>query len=120
MKRLSIDLMKREKEAQPSTHGVSESPRDLGFRPAFFDYATGLIYLSRHRDGREAPFHLIDGLPEPAVRTRASCGRVVAAKPTLIPGFERHGYFYTRRSAARAVLEWTLPPAPGSMDGDTA
>jgi len=26
--------------------------------------------------------------------------------PTLIPGFERNGYFYTRTHAARAMAQW--------------
>jgi len=41
---------------------------------------------------------------------------VAAAKPTLIRGFERSGYFYTRRSAARAVVEWSVPLLPGDID----
>ncbi|HET7404013.1 MAG TPA: hypothetical protein VFJ62_19605 [Usitatibacter sp.] len=116
MKRLSIDLLKQHEahhENVAPDNGPSDDPRDMGFRPAFFDYATGLIYVSRYRDGREAPFHLLDGLPDEAVATRASCGKVVAAKATLIQGFERSGYFYTRRSAARAVVEWSVPLLPG-------
>ena len=120
MKRLSIDLLKQDNARHAGSGGVSEGNRDLGFRPAFFDYATGATYLSRYRDGREAPFHMLDGLPESAVVTRLACGRVVAAKATLVSGFERHGYFYTRRAAARAVLQWTLPPVPGQMDDDDA
>jgi hypothetical protein len=119
MKRLSIDLLKQN-EAQHENAAPGDGPgddtRDLGFRPAFFDYATGLIHLSRYRDGRMAPYHLIEGLPDEAVMTRASCGKVVAAKPTLIKGFERSGYFYTRRSAARAVVEWSVPLLPGDID----
>jgi len=57
MKRLSIDLLKQTEAHQDNVaprDGPSDDPRDMGFRPAFFDYATGLIYLSRYRDGREA------------------------------------------------------------------
>jgi len=86
MKRLSIDLLKQT-EAHEDNVAPSDDPRDMGFRPAFFDYATGLIYLSRYRDGSEAPFHLLDGLPDAAVVRRTSCGKVAAAKPTLIRGF---------------------------------
>jgi hypothetical protein len=39
---------------------------------------------------------------------RAPSGRVVAAKATLMAGFERHGYFFTRTAAARAAAEWVL------------
>jgi len=28
--------------------------------------------------------------------------------PLLVPGFERNGYFYTRRAAAKAVAEWSF------------
>jgi hypothetical protein len=37
---------------------------------------------------------------------RADCGRVLAARATLLAGFERHGYFYTREAAWRAAQEW--------------
>jgi hypothetical protein len=40
---------------------------------------------------------------------RAPSGRVVAAKATLVSGFERNGYFHTREAAARAAAEWTRP-----------
>jgi hypothetical protein len=81
----------------------------LGFRPAFLDFATCAIYLARHRDGRVADFHSLDGLPEPLVTRRPLTGRVTATKPTLIAGFERNGYFFTRAAAARAAAEWTGP-----------
>lgn len=56
----------------------------LGFRPAFLDYATMSIY----------PCEL--------------AGRVLAAKATLMVGFERGGFFYTRAAAARAMREWSV------------
>jgi hypothetical protein len=34
---------------------------------------------------------------------------VIAAKSTLISGFVRNGFFYTRTAAAKAVAEWTMP-----------
>lgn len=55
----------------------------LGFRPAFLDYATMTIYPSEF------------------------AAAVGVAKATLIAGFERNGYFYTRTAAARAAMEWT-------------
>lgn len=54
---------------------------DLGFRPALLDYATMTIHGS------------FDGLAGPP-------------RLTLIPGFERGGFFYTRTQAERAVREW--------------
>ncbi len=78
----------------------------LGFRPAFLDTATFSIHLSRHADGQPAPFHLLDGLPNEVVVSRSIFGQVVAAKETLISGFERSGFFYTASAAARAAAEW--------------
>ena len=64
--------------------------RSLGFRPAILDYATMTIYPSE--------------LAAVITTTRA----------TLIPGFERKGFFYTRTAAARAALQWaTLRPSAG-------
>lgn len=60
----------------------------LGFRPAFLDYATMSIY----------PCALASG--------------VITARATLIAGFERKGYFYTRTAAARAVTEWSALREP--------
>ena len=88
------------------TGGCSQNNSSLGFRPAFFDYANHTIYPSRFRDGRLAPFHILDGLPEQAVAIRAEDGRVVAAKATIIAGFERDGFFYTRTAAAKAARDW--------------
>jgi hypothetical protein len=81
----------------------------MGFRPAFLDVATLTIYPSRFADGRAAPIHLLDGLPDEVVTDRLASGRVVAAKASVISGFERGGFFYTREAAARARAEWAQP-----------
>ena len=78
----------------------------LGFQPAFLDFSTLRIYPSCFPDGRPAMVHLLDGLPEEVVVMRSPCGKVLAAKMTLIPGFVRHGYFYTRALAARVAADW--------------
>jgi hypothetical protein len=54
---------------------------DLGFRPALLDYSTMAVYWS------------FDGLAGPP-------------RLTLIAGFERNGFFYTRTAAERAAREW--------------
>jgi hypothetical protein len=54
----------------------------LGFRPAFLDFATMTIYPSQ------------------------LAARTLGARATLVPGYERNGYFYTRTAAARAALQW--------------
>jgi hypothetical protein len=109
MKRLTTTVLQKENERFAGTGGRSEVNRDLGFRPAFFDCATCAIYLSRYRDGRVAPLHLLDGLPDEVVLVRAQCGRVVVVKSSLISGFERNGFFYTRAAAAKAVAQWSTP-----------
>jgi hypothetical protein len=98
--------LKRENSVHLGGGGRSQENSGLGFRPAFFDFATQRIYPSRFADGRLAPFHLLEGLPEEVVIDRAPNGRVVAAKATLISGFVRDGFFYTRTAAARAAQEW--------------
>lgn len=77
----------------------------LGFRPAFFDYATCTLYESRHADGRRAEIHVLDGLPDEVVVIR-SCDGVLAVKASLMAGFERNGYFFTGATVWRAAREW--------------
>jgi hypothetical protein len=55
---------------------------NLGFRPAFLDFATMTIYPSEF------------------------AGKVLRTRATLIAGFERNGFFYTRTAAERAAMEW--------------
>ena len=88
----------------------------LGFSPAFLDCATMCIHRARFVDGRPAPYHCLDGLPDEAVVRRQPSGRVALAKPTLISGFERGGFFYTRTAAARSCEQWAAA-VPGSSCG---
>lgn len=87
------------------TGGRSQENRSLGFRPAFLDFATQRIYLSCHANGMAAPVHLLDGLPDEVVTDRTPDGRVLGTKATLIAGFVRNGFFYTRGAAARLAKE---------------
>jgi hypothetical protein len=112
MKRvMNEELIRKQNVAFAGTGGRSEENRNLGFRPAFFDFGTQTIYISRFANGRPAPFHMLDGLPEEVVVDRSPTGRVISAKATLISGFERGGFFYTRTAAARAAAEWTCREA---------
>jgi hypothetical protein len=112
MKRVLTEKeLKRENVVHLGTGGRSQENSGLRFRPAFFDFATQAIYPSRFADGRLAPFHLLDGLPDEAVADRLPNGRVVAAKATIISGFVRDGFFYTRSAAARAAREWSREEA---------
>ena len=85
------------------TGGVSSHNGHAGFRPAFMEAGTRAVYLSRFADGRIAPFHILDGLPEEVVVGRSAGGRVAAVKPSMISGFVRAGRFYTRDEAAALV-----------------
>lgn len=96
--------LRQENLAFVGTGGVSEANRDRGFLPAFYDIATGRAELARFADGRPAPMHLLDGLPEEWVVERDAAGRVRAVKSTVISGFIRGAYFYTRDQAAQAIV----------------
>ena len=102
----SIVQLKLENLVHRGTGGRSEENRALGFRPAFFDFATQRIYLSCFRNGMPAPIHVLDGLPDEIVIDRAASGKVITTKATVIAGFVRNGFFYTRRAAAKAVADW--------------
>lgn len=82
------------------TGGLSENNAKASFFPAFIESASGQIEISRFKDGRPAPFHLLDGLPEEWVVERDLKGRVVTVKNSVISGFVRLGRFFTRQQAA--------------------
>src|SRR5262245_21292407 len=81
------------------TGGVSENC-SAGFSPAFRDTETGVVCLSRFADGRPAPFHVLDGLPNELVISRDWHFGRVSAKPSVVSGFVHEGRFYTREEAA--------------------
>lgn len=83
--------------------GRSQENRACGFRPAFMDTQTRLVYASCFQDGRPAPFHLLDGLPDEVVLTRLPSGKVLAVKESVVSGFVRDGCFLTRDEAAAHV-----------------
>lgn len=80
--------------------GLSENNAQARFVPAFKDSRTGQVEISRFRDGRPAPFHLVDGLPEEWVTHRDLAGRVVGIRASVISGFVRLGRFFTRQEAS--------------------
>lgn len=83
--------------------GISQNNRSQGFTPAFLDRATGKAYRACFADGRPAPMHLLDGLPEELVTDRLPSGRVLGVKETVEAGFLRRERFFTRAQAARAL-----------------
>ena len=83
--------------------GISQENCSVGFVPAFQDSRTGGIYRSRFLDGRQAPVHVMDGLPSKLALKISDSGRVVALIDYVIAGFLRDGHFYTRREAANFI-----------------
>jgi hypothetical protein len=95
--------LRSENRHYASTTGISQCNRALGFRPGYLHRATGELSLSRYADGRLAPIHLLDGLPEAWIERRDQHGHVTAVDSEVISGFIRDGRFYTREQAARAT-----------------
>lgn len=103
MRAMTEARLKSENRQFRGTGGVSGGSGGVGFRPAFMDAVTRAIYPSRFADGRPAPFHLLDGLPDEVVLRRDGSGRVAAVKASILSGFVRSGRFYTRDEAASLV-----------------
>lgn len=82
------------------SRGVSVGNRTFGFKPAFLDRVTGEVYLARYADGRLAPIHVLDGLPQDLVIERMASGRVAKVSGSVIAGFVKDGRFFTREEAA--------------------
>ncbi len=100
---LSERLLRLENCTFCGTGGVSRNNRDAGFAPGYLDTHTGMVALSCFPDGRPAPVHLLDGVPEEWVARRAPDGRVAAVRAGVIAGFVRNGRFYTREEALEAL-----------------
>jgi len=100
---LSAQVLAQQNHLYRDTGGVSNGCKDEGFKPAFLDCSTDTTWLSRFADGRIAPLHVLDGLPDELVVARDGNGHVRSAKDCVIAGFLRGGLFYTREQAARAV-----------------
>ena len=100
---LSVAELHRQNEVFAQSGGVSAGNRQHGFLPAFMDHDTGLVYTACHRDGRPAPMHILDGLPDFLVTQRDPQGRPIGIKESVEAGFLRAGRFFTRSEAARAV-----------------
>jgi hypothetical protein len=59
---------------------VSAETRSFGLAPALVDLETRRVFASCFQDGRPAPIHLLEGLPDDLVVQRSATGRVVAVK----------------------------------------
>lgn len=99
---LTAETLAADNQFFAGTGGISQENQCLGFRPGFLDQETGTVYCSCWVDGRPAPFHALDGLPDHLVLARTG-GRITAIKASVIAGFIRLGHFYTREQAARCA-----------------
>jgi hypothetical protein len=97
---LSKTVLERENNRYFGSGARSQENRPFGFRPAFMDTETGVVYDSCFADGRPAPFHLLDGLPDEVVLERGPRGSVLSVKPSVLSGFVLHQRFFTRDEAA--------------------
>lgn len=100
---LTTLALSHENQLYAETRGISQSNRAAGWRPGYLNLTTGECELSRFSDGRPAPIHVLEGLPEDWVQSRDAEGRVIAAEPEIVSGFIRGGRFFTRDQAARAA-----------------
>lgn len=99
---LSNDTLDSENREFAGTLGVSGNNRDGGFRAAFRDTATGRVLLARFADGRPAPMHLLEGLPREWALSFDEVGCPSQLKSSIVAGFVRGRWFFTREEAARA------------------
>jgi hypothetical protein len=93
--------------AYRGTGGVSAENRSFGFLPAFLDRESGRFYLSCDSRGVPAAIHQFDGLPSEWVVARDIEGKPSAVKASVVAGFVREGYFFTREQAAQ-LIQWEL------------
>ncbi len=100
---LSSQLLKKQNNLFYGTGGVSRNNRQVGFLPGYMDQHSGLTMVSCFADGRPAPVHVLDGLPDGWVTERDACGRVVKVRAGVVAGFLRNDRFYTREQAAFAA-----------------
>jgi hypothetical protein len=97
---MNHSILQQENIVYQGSGGVSADNRCFGFRPAFRNTETGDVYPSRFADGRLAPVHMIDGLPDVLVVARSGTGRVTSVKDSVQAGFILNGCFYDRDQAA--------------------
>lgn len=110
---MTNEVLQRANSQFRGTGGRSLENAQRGFEPAFLDRETHSVYRSRFSDGRNAPIHLLDGLPPELVLARTASGRVASVKASIVAGFTLQGEFYTRESAAR--IAGNAPDRGGTM-----
>lgn len=91
-----------ENELYANSGGISQNNANAHFIPAFKNIDTGEIALSRYSNGKTAPFHLMDGLPDTWVKTT---NKTTDLKASIISGFVRLGRFFDRQEAADFIKQ---------------
>lgn len=94
------DPLDDERRQYRGTAGESALAVGLGLQPAFRHEGTGEVVAARFADGRPAPLHVLDGLPEGWIAARDDNGRALRTRPDVVCGFLGAGRFYTRAEAA--------------------
>ena len=90
---MNLDVLQSENQIYEGTGGISKENYAKGFEPAFLDSHTGIIYRSCFIDGRPAPVHVMDGLPNNLVTKRNASGVVIAIKDGVISGLVLDVFF---------------------------
>lgn len=94
--------LERENASYAGTSGVSEIACSKRFVPAFKDDDTGRVEVSRFADGKDAPVHVLEGLPAEWATEVDANGHPSELKTSIISGFLRGDEFFTREEAAKA------------------
>jgi len=106
---LSDRELRTQNRAYLGSGGVSQRNRHAGFIPAYKNLRTGVAIVSQFADGRPAPVHVLEGLPDDWVASRDRHGNIRRIFASVVAGFVREGCFYTREAAARIVAEENCP-----------
>ena len=96
---LTESRLRAENRHYANTGGVSSVACREKLLPAFRDAETGRVEVARFRDGRPAPMHVIEGLPDEWATAYDAEGHIEALKASIVSGFVRANRFYTRAEA---------------------
>ena len=82
---------------------TTQPPPD--FVPAYYDSETETVYLSRYSNGKQAPVHVLDTIPEELLQQNREHEAAHQSEPSprLIVGFVHNNRFYTRAQAIEEI-----------------
>ncbi len=105
--KLTANDLAQQSLAYRGTGGVSAENKAYGFLPAFLDRDSGYIHLSCDANGNPAEFHRLDGVPAEWILERDAEGKPSAVKSSVVVGFVRDGFFFTREQVVQ-LIQWEL------------